>query len=142
LRVRLGSLFLPLARNGCGKDKPTHLSLCVHLYGERLTAEETRPHESPDRFRTNRVLVATKMSTENQRDHSRTHTIGPLLNAILIFGLLLSGIAVVFIGRVTEQTSARFLFLGIGLGVELAAVLLIALYSRFRLLRAAPRQAS
>jgi len=70
------------------------------------------------------------------------HTIGSLLNAILIFGLLLSGIAVVFIGRVTEQTSARFLFLGIGLGVELAAVLLIALYSRFRLLRAAPHGAS
>jgi hypothetical protein len=69
-------------------------------------------------------------------------TIGFLLNAILIFGLLLSGIAVVFMGRVTEQTSARFLFLGIGLGVELAAVLLIALYSRFRLLRAALRAAS
>ena len=82
------------------------------------------------------------MSTENQRDRPRMHTIGSLLNAVLIFGLLLSGIAVIFIGRVTEQTSARFLFLGIGLGVEFAAVLLVALYSRFRLLRVAPREAS
>lgn len=78
------------------------------------------------------------MSTETGRRPSQTHTIGYLLNAILIFGLLLSGILVIFIGKVTDQTPARFLFLGIGLGVELAAVLLITLYSRFRLLRAAP----
>jgi hypothetical protein len=86
--------------------------------------------------------VTTKMSTESQRHHPRTQTIGSLLNAILIFGLFLSGIAVVFIGKVTDQVSARFLFLGIGVGVELAAVLLIALYSRLRLLRATPREAS
>lgn len=97
----------------------------------------------PDRFGMNQELVARKMSAEDQRDHrSRTQEIGYLFNAILVYGLLLSGIAVVFIGKATEQTSARLLFLGIGLGVELAAVLLIALYSRFRLLRAAPRGTS
>jgi len=83
-----------------------------------------------------------EMSTEGQRSSSRTEKTGSLGNAILFFALLLSGVAVVFIGRITEQMAARLLFLAIGVGVELAAVLLIALYSRFRLLPAAPRKAS
>lgn len=86
--------------------------------------------------------MATKMSTEDRTSNTRTQKVGFLLNAVLFFVLLLSGIAVVFIGRVTEQTSARLLFLAVGVSVELAAVLLMALYSRIRLLRPASRGAS
>ncbi|MFX1564079.1 MAG: hypothetical protein ACFFDP_12310 [Promethearchaeota archaeon] len=56
------------------------------------------------------------------------------LAAILIFALLLSGIGVIFIGKVTGQIATRFLILGIGLGVEIVAFSLIAAILYFRLI--------
>jgi hypothetical protein len=88
------------------------------------------------------MAVAAKMSAEGQRSNSRMQKIGSFLNAIVVFASLFSGIAAVFIGKLAGLSSAPLILLAIGLGVELAATLLIGLYLRFRLLRTAPRRAS
>lgn len=70
--------------------------------------------------------------TEQQRSQSVTSRIGLFLAAIVIFALLLSGIGVIFLGKITGQVATRFLFLGIGLGVEIVAFFLIAILLYFR----------
>lgn len=71
---------------------------------------------------------------ETQRSQPVTSQLRLYLAAILIFALLLSGIGVIFIGKITGQVATRFLILGIGLGIEIAAFSLIAIILYFRLI--------
>lgn len=70
--------------------------------------------------------------TEQRRIQTITNKIGVFLSAILIFALLLGGVGVIFIGKITGQVAARFLFLGIGVSVEIVALFLIAILLHIR----------
>lgn len=76
--------------------------------------------------------------TEEQRvNRSLTAFIKPLIESIIIFCLLLSGIGIIFISKMLGQVGTQLLFLGIGLGVEIFAIILIGIifyiqFFRFR----------
>jgi len=72
------------------------------------------------------------LMTEQPRTQTITNNIGVFLSAILIFALLLSGIGVIFIGKITGQVAMRFVFLGIGVGIEIIALFLIAILLHIR----------
>ena len=75
------------------------------------------------------------MSTDNSRLRTLLSRFGTLIESILIFVLLLSGIGVVFIGKVTGMLSAGMLLLSIGLAVQIVALVFLGLYIYIRFLR-------
>ena len=60
-----------------------------------------------------------------------TEGLGTVIIAILFFGLLLSGFAVVFVGKITGQVATHLLVLGIALGVEIAGIVVIGVIAYF-----------
>ncbi len=73
--------------------------------------------------------------TEERTIQTITNKMGVFLSAILIFALLLSGIGVVFIGKITGQIVTRFVFLGVGVGIEIVALFLIAILLHIRFIK-------
>jgi len=63
-----------------------------------------------------------------------TESLGTVIIAILFFGLLLSGFAVVFVGKITGQVATHLLVLGIALGVEIAGIVVIGVIAYFVIL--------
>ncbi len=68
------------------------------------------------------------MTTETERPQRTTGLLSPLIDTIVIAALLLSGIGLIFYGKITDQITAQPLFLSIALGIEIAAIIIIAIY--------------
>lgn len=75
------------------------------------------------------------MSGESSRLRSFFTRFATLLESLLIFILLLSGIGIIFIGKSAGQMGLNVPFLVLGVGVEILAVIIISLYVYFRFLR-------
>lgn len=79
--------------------------------------------------------MVTAVSTGRTRIRSLGSRLGTILEAVLFFILLLSGIGLVFIGKITGQIEPTLLLLTIGVSVEIIGVLIVGLYAYFRFLR-------
>ena len=72
------------------------------------------------------------MTAETERPQRKTGFLSPLIDTIVITALLLSGIGIIFYGKITDQITAQPLFLSMALGVEIAAIIIIAIYVYIR----------
>ncbi len=75
------------------------------------------------------------LSAVNSRIRSLISRFGTLLESVFIFILLLSGIGVVFLSKVTGLVDAGMSLLTIGLAVQIVAMILLGLFLYFRFLR-------
>ncbi|MFW9935148.1 MAG: hypothetical protein ACFFDU_06550 [Candidatus Thorarchaeota archaeon] len=75
------------------------------------------------------------MSTVNSRFRTLISRFGTLLESIFVFILLLSGISVVFIGKITGFLDAGIVLLSVGLAVQIIAFIILGIYSYIRFLR-------
>lgn len=75
------------------------------------------------------------MSTGRSRIRTIISRLGTVLEALLIFILLFSGVGVVFLGTITGQIGPTWLLLIIGVGTEVIGLLIVGLYAYFRFLR-------
>ena len=75
------------------------------------------------------------MPTETSRIRSLLGRFGTFIESLLIFVLLLSGIGIVFLSKITGIVEAGMLLLTIGLAVQIVAIVLLGLYLYFRFLR-------
>ena len=75
------------------------------------------------------------MSAENSRIRSLFSRFGTLLESVFVFVLLLSGVGVAFVGKVTGIVEAGMFLLLISMGVQIAAIIILGLYFYFRFLR-------
>ncbi|MFX1564570.1 MAG: hypothetical protein ACFFCH_01115 [Promethearchaeota archaeon] len=75
------------------------------------------------------------MSTSNSRFRILLSRFGTLLESVFIFILLLSGIGVVFIGKITGFLEAGIILLTFGLAVQVVAFIILGLYAYLRFLR-------
>ena len=75
------------------------------------------------------------LSAVNSRIRSLLSRFGTLLESVFIFILLLSGIGVVFLSKVTGLVDAGMSLLTIGLAVQIVAMILLGLFLYFRFLR-------
>ena len=80
-------------------------------------------------------MVLKNLTAERSRLRSLLSRFGTLLEAIFIFILLLSGIGVVFVGKITGITSAGLLLLAVGLAVQLGALVILGIFLYIRFLR-------
>ncbi|MFX1509685.1 MAG: hypothetical protein ACFFBR_05185 [Promethearchaeota archaeon] len=75
------------------------------------------------------------MSTVNSRFRTLLSRFGTLLESIFIFILLLSGISVIFIGKITGFLEAGIALLSVGLAVQIIAFIILGIYIYIRFLR-------
>jgi len=75
------------------------------------------------------------LTPERSRLRSLLSRFGTLLESIFIFILLLSGIGVVFVGKISGITSAGPLLLAVGLAVQIGALVILGIFLYIRFLR-------
>lgn len=73
------------------------------------------------------------MTQQTSRGRVILSRFGTLIETILIFILLISGVGFIFILRAADISSIPFL--PVGIGVEIIAIIIIGLYVYFRFLR-------
>jgi hypothetical protein len=87
------------------------------------------------RLLNSQTVVLKNLPAERSRLRSVLSRFGTLLEAIFIFILLLSGIGVVFIGKISGLLNAGLLLLTIGLSVQIGALVLLGIFLYIRFLR-------
>ena len=75
------------------------------------------------------------MSADNSRIRSLLSRFGTLIESLFIFILLLSGIGIVFLSKVTGIVEAGMVLFTIGLAVQIIALIVLGLYLYLRFLR-------
>ena len=81
------------------------------------------------------VMVLQNLPSERSRLRSLLSRFGTLLESIFIFILLLSGIGVVFVGKIIEVIDAGPLLLVVGLTVQIGALVILWIFLYIRFLR-------
>ncbi len=89
----------------------------------------------PFKLFNSQVMVLKNLRAERSRLRLLLSRFGTLLESIFIFILLLSGIGVVFIGKITGITSAGPLLLAVGLTVQIGALVILGIFLYIRFLR-------
>ncbi|MHA2405313.1 MAG: hypothetical protein ACXADB_02230 [Candidatus Hermodarchaeia archaeon] len=79
------------------------------------------------------------MSTGRSRLRTLLSRFGTLLEAIFVFALLISGIGVIFLGKISGFIDAGMLLFSISLAVQIVAFFLLGFYLYFRFLRSTIR---
>ncbi len=73
------------------------------------------------------------------RDNSRTRSVGRsfsiFMEALIIFILLISGIGVAVISKIFDLIAPGIILLAVSVGVEIAGIIIVALYFYFRSIR-------
>ena len=76
------------------------------------------------------------MSATEERTHrSMISWKRPIFETIIILILLLSGIGVIFVGKVTGQVTSQLFFIFFGLFIEIIAILLVGIFVYVRYFR-------
>jgi len=89
----------------------------------------------PFKLLNSQVMVMKNLTPERSRLRSLLSRFGTLLESIFIFILLLSGIGVVFVGKISGITSAGPLLLAVGLAVQIGALVILGIFLYIRFLR-------
>ncbi|MFX1319522.1 MAG: hypothetical protein ACFE9D_02570 [Promethearchaeota archaeon] len=75
------------------------------------------------------------MPSERSRLRSLLSRFGTFLESIFIFILLLSGIGIVFVSKITGLTNAGLLLLTVGITVQIGALVILGIFLYIRFLR-------
>ncbi|MFW9830317.1 MAG: hypothetical protein ACFFD8_00865 [Candidatus Thorarchaeota archaeon] len=75
------------------------------------------------------------MSNRSSAVRSLLSRFGTVIEAVFVFILLISGVAMVFIGKQLGQLAPGIILSSFGIGVEIIAIIIVGVYFYFRMLR-------